>query len=269
MFIIIVIAVLLGVWRYRSRQYFKWIGITFLWMLVATFLFSGGGTLDNPSGDGLVAHQVRVATNDGAGMGIFAIVVVVVLWSGIIFLLSRAAKAARAVREADELALQSADYVEPADASRKALETVAVLLVAAGWFYFNFTLARSARATPAPSQQTPQTPQQPTIEQEVMGLAAEVNASVPQRIDPDTMLVRASASGRTLTYHYQLEPRGVTKGDAQGFLIRNVTPRACTGVLRPYMRDDNVTFAYRYTSDDFSGPVVVTVSEQVCSNLEP
>ncbi len=37
MFIIIVVALLLGIWRFRSAEYFKWVGITFLWVVASVF----------------------------------------------------------------------------------------------------------------------------------------------------------------------------------------------------------------------------------------
>ena len=273
MFIIIVIALLLGIWRFRSAEYFKWVGITFVWMFASRFLLSGGGTLDNPAGDGLIAHQVRVAANDGPIMALFAIGVVVLLWGGIIYFLNRARKAARAVKAANEAASLDPDYVEKddADTSRKALETIGLLLVAGGWFYFNFSALMSARKAPAPTAQAPApvtAPAQPTVEQDVMGAASEINANTPEQIDPDTVLERASASGRTLTYHYKLKTKGAGPDRLRRVILSNVVPKVCTSGLRTAMKEHGVSYAYNYDAPGFGEPVEVTVSEATCAKLE-
>lgn len=87
--LIIYIAALLGIFWFRGHEYWKWVAVLFVWMLGAQLLFAGGGTLEDPSGDGLIAHQIRIATNDGNGMGIFAIVFIIVYWGGAIWLLRK------------------------------------------------------------------------------------------------------------------------------------------------------------------------------------
>lgn len=269
--LIVIIAALLGIWRYRSREYFKWVGITAVWMLLGGFLFAGGGTLEDPSGDGIIAHQIRIATNDGPGMGLFAIVFLVVYWGGVIFFISRMVKAARAVREADELAFDDHDF-EPSDnTGRKALETAALLLVAALWGWFAFirpaTDRYEALTATEPDQPQP-TPTGLTIEQEVLGAAAEVNASAPQQVDEATTLVRATATGRNLTYHYRIEATAADRENLMSFLHTNVVPKTCTGELRPYMREDGVSYTYSYVGSDFTEPVEITVDEALCAGLE-
>ncbi|MBA3511850.1 hypothetical protein [Sphingomonas sp.] len=273
MFIIIVVALLFGIWRYRSAKYFMWVAITFVWMFVSTLLLNGGGTLEDPSGDGFITHQVRVAANDGPMMGLFAIFIVVFLWGGIIYFLNRARKAGKALQAANEAALDHPDYVEQedADTGRKLLETVGLLLAAAAWFYFNFTALMSARNAPATvaSAPTAQAPAQPTIEQEVMGVAAEINAGTPRQLDADTVLERATASGRTLTYHHKLKGRATDREELRSFILRTVVPKVCTGELRPSMKQHGVSYAYSYTASDLDEPVAITVDEKMCEGLEP
>jgi len=273
MFIIIVVALLLGIWRYRSAAYFKWVAITFVWMLAWTFLFNGGGTLENPAGDGLIAHQMRVAANDGPMMGVFAIFVIIVLWGGIIYFLNRARKAANAVKAADEAAIHDPDYAEcdDADTSRKALETIGLLLLAAAWFYFNYSAAMSARNAPAPLTEQAPTPVPPkrSIEEEVMGAASEENATTPTKIDAVTTLERVTASGRMLSYHYKVQAKASERDALRSFVLKNVVPKVCMGELRPRMKQHGISYSYSYTGTGFSDPVVITVSEQTCAKMEP
>ena len=44
-------------------------------------LLSGGGTLENPSGDGLITAVVRRASGDGIFMGFWALIVIVTVWA--------------------------------------------------------------------------------------------------------------------------------------------------------------------------------------------
>lgn len=271
--LIVVIAALLGIWRYRSVEYFKWVGATFVWLIAANLLFSGGGTLDAPSGDGIITRQLRIATEDGPMMGLLAIVLLVLIWGTVIYFISRMVKAAKAVSEADELAMVEDTYSSGADTTRKSLETVGLFLAAAIWIWFAFVRPAQAEAqvweaaTQNAEQQEPEVTAL-TIEQEVLGAASEINASTPQQIDPTTTLLRATASERTLTYHYRLEPTGSDRESLMSFLRANVVPKACTGELRPHMRESDVSYAFSYTGSDFADPVRITIDENLCSSLE-
>lgn len=74
--LIIYIAALLGIFRFRSLSYWKWIGFIFVWMFGTQLLFAGGGTLEDPSGDGFITRQVRIA-NNGPLMALFVVVVMI------------------------------------------------------------------------------------------------------------------------------------------------------------------------------------------------
>ncbi len=269
--LIVIVAALLGIWRYRSNEYFKWVGITAIWMLAAGFLFYAGGTLEDPSGDGLITHQIRIATQDGPGMALFAIVFLVIYWGGAIFFISRMVKAARAVREANERAVDDDDYMSTDNTGRKALETVALLVVSALWIWFAFVRPatdRNEALTSVQRDDPQQAPSELTIEQEVMGAAAEINASAPQQIDDVTTLERATASGRNLTYHYKVETASSDRKRLESFLRTNVVPKACTGPLRPSIRDHGVSYTYSYVGDNLADPVQMTVNETLCADLE-
>lgn len=271
--LIVIVAAMLGIWRYRSAEYFKWVSIAAVWMFFAGLLFYADGTLEDPSGDGFITHQVRVATNDGPMMGLFAIVFLVAYYGGLIFFVTRMVKAARAIREADEFALADENFV-PADKSgRKVLETVALLAISALWIWFAFVRPaqdRSAAMDVVVQQQDDPFPQPTglTVEQEVMGAAAEINASLPQKLDNVTTLERATASGTTLTYHYRIEATSADRDKLLTFIRSKVVPQACTGPLRPHMRDKGVSYTYSYVGTDFTTPLEITVDEAMCDGLE-
>lgn len=268
--LIVIIAALLGIWRYRSKSYFLWVAITAVWMLAGGFLFYAGGTLEDPTGDGLITRQVRIATQDGPGMGLFAIIFLVTYWGGVIFFVSRMVKAAKAIQNSDPSVFDE-EVIPDANVGRKLGETVAILLASALWVWF-------AMIQPAAQRQEPQTPElsnltlpRPTgltIEQELLGVAAEINSSAPQRLDEVTVLERASASGRELTYHYSIDAAPEDREQLEKFLRTDVLPKVCTGDQRPAMRDHAVSYIYRYTASGFSDPVIIRIEEDTCASLE-
>jgi hypothetical protein len=270
---IVIVAALLGIWRYRSVEYFKWVAILFAWMLAGTLLFAGGGTLEDPSGDGLIARQIRQATNDGPGMGAFALIFIVVYWGGAILFISRMVREARAITAGqtgsyDDADLSGADEV---DQSRKVLETLGLLAAAAIWIWFAFlrpTEMEVAEEAPALQNKEPAKPVALTVEQQVLGAAAEVNSDVPKRLDAQTVLLKATAAGRTLTYHYAIDPRGAGPDEFPSFARRRIIPRVCTGPLRASMKDPGVTYIFSYQSDKWDKTVSTTIDESVCSALE-
>jgi len=268
--LIVIIAALLGIWRYRSKTYFTWVAITALWMFAGGFFFQAGGTLEDPTGDGLITRQIRIATQDGPGMGLFAIIFLVTYWGGVIYFVSRMAKAANAIRDFDPSVFDE-DGVAGSNNGRKIGETVALLVASALWVWF-------AMIQPAVQRDEPQTaevsnkvlpkPTGLTIEQELLGVAAEINSSAPQRIDEVTVLERATASGRELTYHYSIEADPKDREQLERFLRTNVLPKVCTGDQRPTMRDHGVSYIYRYEAGGFSEPVVIKIEEGTCAGLE-
>jgi hypothetical protein len=85
--IVTMLVLALGVWR-RNQPGFWPRGIAAVviaWAL--PFLFSGGGTLERPEGDGLITHLVRRATDDGPLMALWAIFVLVAGYGSIIWLI--------------------------------------------------------------------------------------------------------------------------------------------------------------------------------------
>jgi len=52
-------------------------------------LLAGGGTLEEPAGDGIITHWVRVATNDGPAMGAYALGVIALAWGLPLLIVSR------------------------------------------------------------------------------------------------------------------------------------------------------------------------------------
>lgn len=271
--LIVIVAALLGIWRYRSTEYFKWVAIAAVWMFAAGILFQAGGTLSDPSGDGIITHQVRIATEDGPMMGIFAIGFLVAYYGGLIFFITRMVKAARTVRDAPSLSEWDESIEPDPQTTRKVLETAGLLALSAAWVWFAFIqpMQRHDQAMDAAiaSQTRPlPSPTGLTIEQELLGAAAEINANAPQRLDEVTTLERATVKGREFTYHYTIEASAAERDNLLSFIRTNVVPQACTGSMRDDMRTHGVSYTYSYVGTDFETPIELTVDDAMCLSLE-
>jgi hypothetical protein len=132
--LIVYVAAMLGIIRFRSASYWKWVGILFAWMFGAQFLFAGGGTLENPSGDGLIAHQIRIASNDGPGMGLFALVFIIAYWGGAIWMMRKSYVAGKRFEE------KSSEEHGSVGAGRKVIEALALTVVGGIYIYVAFVL---------------------------------------------------------------------------------------------------------------------------------
>lgn len=98
MFIILLIAVFAGVFLYRAGSYWKWIAYAYAVSICVTFLFAGGGTIENPVGDGLITYLVRKATNDGYQMALLGLLVIIIGYGGLIFCLRNAIKVTKDIK---------------------------------------------------------------------------------------------------------------------------------------------------------------------------
>jgi len=64
LFLLVVIA--LGFFPKQDKRYWMFAASAIAIHLLAQFLFSAGGTLENPNGDGYITALIRQATKDGA-----------------------------------------------------------------------------------------------------------------------------------------------------------------------------------------------------------
>lgn len=263
--IIIYIAALFGIFRFRGREYWKWLAILFVWMLCAQLLFAGGGTLENPSGDGIIAHQIRVATQDGPGMGIFAIVFVIVYWGGAIWMLRKMWLVGKELEE--ERLDRDAETGEEVSTGRKVAETALATAIAAIYVYVAFILpSASTEAAPAPvvTAQPGREPPDP-IAAELSQAAAEATREAPQKIDPITTLERVTAEGRRLTYHYRISRRDASDEELREFVRKNGVVSACKNPeMAAAMKDYGVTYRYSYMMPNATQPVVVDATYADC-----
>lgn len=245
--LIIYMAAIFGIFRFRSKDYWKWLAILFAWMLIANVMFYAGGTLEDPTGDGLITRQIRLATADGPGMALFAIAFIVTYWGGVIWMVRKMYLVGKQA-EADrcELVSQNGGAIST---ERKVAEAVAVTIAAATYAYFTLVepqadnLNAKSATTYATETQTIKDP----VAEELKRAAYELNRSAPQKIDEVTTLKGATASGRVLTYQYAISREDISAEQLRQFVRQNVIPSACQDTsMRNAMRDHDVTYRYSY-----------------------
>lgn len=265
---IIYIAAMLGIFRFRGREYWKWVVILFAWMFGAQLLFAGGGTLDDPSGDGVIAHQIRIATNDGPGMGLFAIVFLIAYWGGAIWLIRKLYSVSKEV-EQDHLQ-QEWDTEVTTATGRKLVEAAVLTLMTAIYVYFAFVAPSTTARTSAPVvNATPARSNAPDpISRELSNAADEVTRSGPKKLDPITTLVRASVKGRVFTYHYELSRRDVTDDELRKFARKNAVGLACNNPdMFHGIKDYGITYRYSYLLPNADAPVEIDANFKECQSL--
>jgi hypothetical protein len=89
MIIFCIILVFVGLYTDQPRRFWTNAGAAVAFQLIVFTLFSGGGTLQDPRGDGLTTAVVRRATNDGPQMFYVALVVIALAWGVPGWLISR------------------------------------------------------------------------------------------------------------------------------------------------------------------------------------
>ncbi len=99
--ILLVAVILIGaIWRRTKKFWAHGIG-AFVFQTVMSFLFHAGGTLDDPSRDGIITRIIRQATDDGPLLGIVAIPVILLAWGIPIWLIIRGIKPFRKTKKPD------------------------------------------------------------------------------------------------------------------------------------------------------------------------
>lgn len=89
---LLVIIVLISGLFIRSKSFWKYGVLAIIYSQLCGLMLSGRGTLENPTGDGLITRLVRETTGDGPFMGIWGLMVIVIAWLPTLLLLSKAFK---------------------------------------------------------------------------------------------------------------------------------------------------------------------------------
>jgi hypothetical protein len=256
---------LAGIVRYRAPGYWKWVSILLVWMIGAELLFAAGGTLQDPTGDGLITRQIRIATNDGPGMGTFAIAFLVVFWGAVIWMLRKLYVTGRQAEQEREL--RKRDTAREASWGRKLIEAGALTLAMAAYMYFGTVAPLMETQTPT-SARADQAEGSDPVARDLAQLADELTNRAPEKLDSVTTLVGVSAEGRTLTYHFEISQRDGTDDQVRSFARENAVAQACDNPdLYEGMKEHGLVYRYSYKMPDTDLPVVVAATYDECRSL--
>lgn len=271
---------LFGIFKYRTWDYWKWIALAFLWSWLVTILFSGGGTLANPVGDGLIMMFVRQQTNEGPQIALFAIGVLVGGYGGLLALLGRALFVGRKAQQAS--AQQSSTGI-PQKLFEAGLLSGALIgfQIYSAQQPLDFSSLLDDRPRQASSVKSGGDEQSlPTFKRngfivveespailELQKAASELNRTLPRRLDDITTLESVTVNGREVTYQHSVSSIA-NRNAAEDYLNKNIPKEICGDrVMRESIRDHGVVYKYAYRVANTGTTINVLVYRQKCLDI--
>lgn len=224
---------------------------------LAGILFAGGGTLQDPTGDGIITAMIRSASNDGpqvlfAAIGVLFLAYVIPIW----LLVTGYRKSQPFTSEED---------YKP---NWKALWLWLTVIVSVTMVALRVWEAYERFLAPKLGRTHKTADKGEDIAQAVLSASINLNKELPKRIDKITVLEKTSAFERQFSYHYSLEIDASQRDAAISYTRGNVPKRACGGKdNRAMMRDYGVVYIYRYQTPNDPSPFEVRVDEQRCREL--
>ncbi len=262
LFIILLIAVFAGIFFYRTSSYWKWVAYAYAVSILVTFLFAGGGTIENPVGDGLVTHLIRKATNDGYQMALFVILVIITGYGGLIFCLRNAARVAKDVKT-------KKISVEKVSKIRGVIE----FAVLATFLIMNQIIAIKDPINPEnffysvdSNKERVMESSNPSIEEKVRLAGIEANKSLPQKLDDVTTLEKVTTDSRNTTYQYVINTNP-DKEKIKKFVLPNIVKGQCGNVdARKLISENNLSYTYLYKLADGSFFFEIKLDKELCKS---
>ncbi len=262
MFIIILCAVFAGIFFNRVGSYWKWIAYAYAVSILVTFLLAGGGTIENPVGDGLITHLVRKATNDGYQMALFGILVIIAGYGGLIFCLKNAVRVARDVK-AKKISVEKVSKI------RGVIEFV----VLATFLIMNQVVAIKDPINPEnffhfidSDKERAIESSNPSIEEQVRLAGIEANKSLPQKLDDVTTLEKVTTDSRNMTYHYVISTN-LDKEMIHKFVLPNIAKGQCGNFdARKLISENNLSYTYLYKLADGSFFFEIKLDDELCKS---
>lgn len=245
MWLLAYVPAVLGVLRYRTWPYWRWVGAMLLWQTAAQILFDSHGTLDDPSRDGLVSRLVRQATDDGPAFAAYGLVFLVIFYGGVAYIVRRLYVEAK-----------TASDVANASKGRKALEITGLTALFAALIYLNIAPVWKANHAEAAAGDR-------SLEAALDEAVAVLNKQTPAKLDDVTTLARVSRQGRTVVYDYSVALAATREGFSD-FLQSEVVPQGCANKGNQDMLRAGATIRYRYQLAGGGEPLSVDITDQTC-----
>lgn len=260
---LILIAFLLGVFRYRFWEYWKWALLFPVWPLIVSLLLSNDGAYEYF--DGLVGYFAGMAMDSGIGVTgfvlAFSVVVIMLVWVPAMYFCYKMYGAVKG-RSNPCAEAQATPWL------RKGFEAVVLVCVFLVYrAYINIDMPYGQLFQQA-SSQPPEVSADSAVIAALKESVEEINATAPEKVDSITTLVGASLEGRVFVYRYDISSRSVTDDRFREIFYKQIAPDICINEhIRKTMYDYGITYRSIYKFPDSGLPVIVDVSSDVCQNL--
>ena len=251
-----------GIFFYRTGSYWKWVAYAYAVSILVTFLFAGGGTIENPVGDGLITHLVRKATDDGYQMALFGILVIIAGYGGLIFCLRNAARVAKDVK-AKKISVEKVSKI------RGVIE----FAVLATFLIMNQVIAIKDPINPEnffhsidSDKERAIESSNPSIEEQVRLAGIETNKNLPQKIDDVTTLEKVTTDSHNMTYHYIISTN-LDKEKIKKFVLPNIVKGQCSNAdARKLISENNLSYTYLYKLAEGSFFFEIKLDDELCKS---
>ncbi|MBB3891138.1 hypothetical protein GGQ61_001855 [Phenylobacterium haematophilum] len=246
MWLLVYAPAILGVLRYRRWSYWRWVVAMLLWQAAAQFLFASGGTLDHPTGDGLISRAIRQATDDGPAFAAYGVAFLVLFYGGVVYFVRQLYRDAHAGRE------------EAASGPRKSLEIVALTAVTGVLLYTSLPFLHEGDASN--SADGPQ-----TVEAALDAAVAEAKPGLPLKLDDVTTWTDVSRERQTMVFDYAINAENVSRDAAAEYIRSDVVDAACAHPANQAILRTGASIRFRYRLASGGEPLSHDLTADLCS----
>lgn len=258
-----------GIFEFRTRDYWKWVGTCAAWIIGAQCLFLSAGLLAKPL-DGAVLWNLLLKLPDAGSLQGIIIVGCIVLYYGVLlFIVIEGWKTGSTAKS--EVASASGKPSQSVGLPRRIGESVVVLglIFTVQFVWVVLLVDRSAGASQGPAGLDRQvSAHDPRVSQELALAAAGLNKLAPLQIDPFTRLVRASSENLSLTYHYQILAENLSREEFQAQFPAHLLHENCNNpIMKDMMKKHGVAYRYSYQIPGLVDALVVEVNAGTCRSV--
>lgn len=248
MWLLVYVPAIFGVLGYRRWSYWRWVVAILLWQVAAQFLFASYGTLDNPTGDGLISRAVRQATDNGPAFGAYGVAFLILFYGGIVYFVRQLYRDARSGRQ------------DAASRPRKTLEIAALTTVISALLYTSLPFLRGDDAIKGADG-----PQ--TVEAALDAAIAEAKPGLPLRLDDVTTWTDVSRERRTMVFDYAITAPDVSRDAAAKYIGSDVADAACAHPANQAILRTGATIQLRYRLASGGEPLTHDLTTDLCDDV--
>ncbi|CAN7536045.1 hypothetical protein LJR164_003778 [Phenylobacterium sp. LjRoot164] len=250
MWLLVYVPAIFGILRYRRWSYWRWVVAMLIWQAAAQFLFASHGTLDDPTGDGLISRAIRQATDNGPALAAYGVAFLVLFYGGVVYLVRQLYRDARSGRQ------------ETASKPRKSLEIVALTAVIGALLYTSLPFLWGDDALEGAGN-----PQ--TVEAILDTAVAQVKPELPVKLDDVTTLTNVSREARTIVFDYLINIADLSRDAVAEYIRSDVVGTMCAHPTNQKLLQAGATIRLRYSLASGGAPLIHDLTADLCKAGRP